>query len=97
MLWAKVTLHYIYRYSIMLKCWNSDPNERPSFSTLAKSISEFAEMTAGYLDVSNYNPFEANIPTATTGAENRDDQTGEEHYTNVPLNNSPVKVNAVPL
>ena len=56
----------------MLKCWNSDPNERPSFSTLMKSVSGFAEMTAGYLDVSNYNPFEASIPTATTGGENCD-------------------------
>ena len=77
----------------MLKCWNSDPNERPSFSTLAKSISEFAEITAGYLDVSNYNPFEASVSTATSGAENRDDQTEEERYTNVPLDNPPIKVN----
>ena len=37
-----------------------------------KSVSGFAEMTAGYLDVSNYNPFEASIPTATTGGENCD-------------------------
>ena len=69
----------------MLKCWNSDPDERPSFSTLMNSISGFAEMTAGYLDVSNYNPFEANIPaeanvsTATLGEESCEDQTEEEH------------------
>ena len=75
----------------MLKCWNSDPNERPSFSVLVNSISGFAEMTAGYLDVSNYNPFEANI---TTGGENDDDQTEEEHDTNVgvPLNDPPVVI-----
>ena len=53
-------------------------------------------MTAGYLDVSNYNPFEASESTATPGAENRDDQAEDKRYTNVPLNNSPVKVNAVP-
>ena len=58
----------------MLKCWNSDPNERPSFSALVKSISGFAEMTAGYLDVSNYNPFEANVHTATPGGEDCDVQ-----------------------
>ena len=69
----------------MLKCWNSDPNERPSFSTLANSISGFAEMTAGYLDVSNYNPFEASIPTATTDGENHDDTTEEKPDTNVGL------------
>ena len=58
----------------MLKCWNSDPNERPSFLVLVKSISGFAEKTAGYLDVSSYNPFEASIPTATPGGENCDPQ-----------------------
>jgi len=41
----------------MLKCWSIDPDERPPFSDLARSISEFAEMTAGYLDMTNYNPF----------------------------------------
>lgn len=71
----------------MLKCWNSDPIERPSFSALVNSISGFAEMTAGYLDVSNYNPFEANI---TKG----DDQTEEERDANVgvPLDDPPVVI-----
>ena len=79
----------------MLKCWNSDPNERPSFSTLVKFISGFAEMTAGYLDVSNYNPFEASIPTATPGGENGDAQAEEEPDTNVgvTLDNPPVEIN----
>ena len=79
----------------MLKCWNSDPNERPSFSALVNSIAGFAEKTAGYLDVSNYNPFEANITTATTDEENCDVQTEEECNTNVgvPLDNPPVEIN----
>ena len=64
----------------MLKCWNSDPNERPSFSTLTKSISGFAEMTAGYLDVSNYNPFEANVSKCYSSV-------------GVPLDNPPVEIN----
>ena len=79
----------------MFKCWNSDPKERPSFSALVNSISGFAEKTAGYLDVSYYNPFEANIPTATTGGENCDDQTEEERDNNVgiPLDDPPVVIN----
>ena len=82
----------------MLKCWNSDPNERPSFSTLTKSISEFAEMTAGYLDVSNFNPFEANVSNATPGGENGDDVTEKKPDTNddVRLDNPPLEVK-VPL
>ena len=84
----------------MLKCWNSDPKGRPSFSALLNSISGFAEKTAGYLDVSNFNPFEANV-TATPDEESCDDQTKEEHDANigVPLDNPPVEINvhAVPL
>ena len=84
-----------YRYSIMFKCWNKDPKERPSFSALVNFISGFAEKTAGYLDVSNYNPFEANISTATTGEEHGEIQTKEEHDTNVgvPLDDLPVEMN----
>ena len=76
----------------MLKCWNSDPKERPSFSALVNSITGFAEKTAGYLDVSNYNPFEANV---TTGGENCDNQTEDKHDNNadVPLDNPPVETN----
>ena len=76
----------------MLKCWNSDPSERPSFSALVKFISGFAEMTAGYLDVSNYNPFEANMPTSTTGGEDCDNQTEQKHDTNISVlpDNPPV-------
>ena len=76
----------------MLKCWNDDPNERPSFSSLVKFISGFAEMTAGYLDISNYNPFEANMPTSTTGGEDCDNQTEERNHNNIgaPIDNPPV-------
>ena len=76
----------------MLKCWNSDPKERPSFSALVNFISGFAEKTAGYLDVSNYNPFEANI---TTDGANGDDPTEEKLDTNVGvlLDDPPVEMN----
>ena len=79
----------------MLKCWNSDPNERPSFSALVNSISGFAEKTAGYLDVSNYNPFEANVSTATPGEENSDMQTEEKPAITVGIlfDNPPVQIN----
>ena len=76
----------------MFKCWNSDPNERPSFSTLMNSISGFAEMTTGYLDVSNYNPFEANTSTATTGGENCDRQTEHDTNVGVSLDDPPVVI-----
>ena len=57
-----------------------------------KFISGFAEMTACYLDISKYNPFEVNIPNSTTGGEDCDNQTEEKHDTNigVPLDDPPV-------
>ena len=77
----------------MLKCWNSDPKERPSFSALVNSIPGFAEMTAGYLNVSNYIPFEASIPTGTPGEENSDMQTEEKPAISVLFDNPPVEIN----
>ena len=84
-----------HSYSIMLKCWSSDPNERPPFSSLVKFISGFAEMTAGYLDISNCNPFGTDVVTFTPCEENCDDQTEKKHDPNVgvPLNNPPVIIN----
>lgn len=40
-----------YRYSIILECWQEDPDERPTFSHLVSSISSQLESMAGYLDV----------------------------------------------
>ena len=36
----------------MLKCWQADPDERPSFSTLVVLVSTDLERHAGYLDFS---------------------------------------------
>jgi len=43
------------------------PDERPPLSDLISSISGFAEMTAGYLDMSNYNPFANEVSSTTKG------------------------------
>ena len=56
-------------------------------------------MTAGYLDVSNYNPFEANISTVIAGEEKCDDKTENEHDEHdanigVEVDDCPVIVNA---
>ena len=41
----------------MIKCWEFEPQNRPSFQELHKNTSSYAKKIAGYLDMS-YNPFE---------------------------------------
>ena len=81
----------------MLKCWNSDPDERPPFSDLVSSISGFAEMTAGYLDMSAYNPFahELNssdpVPSSTTEEEDCE-VSSHVSYSDAPSDDAPVVI-----
>ena len=41
---------------MMLQCWESVPDERPSFEILYKNTSKYIEGIAGYLEIS-INPF----------------------------------------
>ena len=36
----------------MLKCWDSDPEDRPSFTKIGSTISNDLQTMEGYLDVS---------------------------------------------
>ena len=45
-------LFLTYRYDIMLKCWQANPDERPPFSTLVVLVSTDLERQAGYLEFS---------------------------------------------
>ena len=36
----------------MLKCWDSDPEDRPSFTKISSTISKALQTMEGYLDVS---------------------------------------------
>ena len=42
----------------MRSCWLKKPQERPFFSDVVKTISNYTEIIAGYLDI-NFNPFES--------------------------------------
>ncbi|KAK3610540.1 hypothetical protein CHS0354_008976 [Potamilus streckersoni] len=39
-----VSNHILSRYSVMQKCWLVDPNDRPTFSVLAKEIADMASV-----------------------------------------------------
>ena len=38
----------------MHQCWELEPEKRPSFSSLVKSLSKFLERIAGYVDFSTF-------------------------------------------
>ena len=40
------------RYKFMHQCWELEPENRPTFSSLVKSFSKFLESIAGYVDFS---------------------------------------------
>ena len=45
-----------FRYAIMKKCWEMEPDNRPSFKELHTTTSQYIEQIAGYLDL-GFNPF----------------------------------------
>ncbi len=48
------TLFTIFRYKILLSCWEEDPDERPKFSELASTIAMMLEGIAGYMPLQLY-------------------------------------------
>ena len=46
----------IIRYTVMKKCWEMEPDNRPSFKELYTTTSQYIEQIAGYLDL-GFNPF----------------------------------------
>ena len=41
------------RYELMKKCWNSDPNQRQSFSEIEEDIDKYLSQHAGYIRIEN--------------------------------------------
>ena len=63
---------FIYSYTIMLKCWQGDPKERPTFSELVSLMSQTLESLAGYMDVSAFGKLEVH------GEDPHDEDTRDE-------------------
>ena len=53
---------------MMLQCWESMPDKRPSFKTLYTDTSKLIEGIAGYL-VIGFNPFTAGDTATAAGEE----------------------------
>ena len=46
---------HVYRFdTLMMQCWDSDPDKRPTFTQLQANISATLTITAGYLDLSAF-------------------------------------------
>ena len=51
-----------FRYSLMLKCWDSDPEDRPSFTKIGSTISTALHTMEGYPDVSAADTSNIHVP-----------------------------------
>ena len=47
-----LNLSFFHRYELMSKCWDCEPENRPSFKYLCKCTSNYAEGIGGYLEMS---------------------------------------------
>lgn len=83
------------RFSLMMECWSTDPNSRPAFSKIARTLSGYTENLAGYLDVNYNNPFSSAQNQAEEGFGNeiltRPDQLAALYDDELPIakNRSP--------
>ena len=59
----------------MMKCWETAPEDRPSFKELHKVTSKYTEHIAGYLEI-GYNPFTGieRVKTAVKENEPKDEE-----------------------
>ena len=53
----------------MMQCWSTDPNKRPAFNDIARTLSGYIETLAGYLDM-NFNPFSSPTQERKSSLEN---------------------------
>ena len=60
----------------MIKCWEFEPQNRPSFQELHKNTSSYIARIAGYLEVS-YNPFEGAGGNTLQGKEEEEEEEEE--------------------
>ena len=51
-----IILLSVFRFTMMRKCWDMEPDKRPSFKELHTITSKYIEQIAGYLDL-GFNPF----------------------------------------
>ena len=40
-----------FSFSIMVKCWALDPNDRPSFEKLSSTLGKLLHVASGYLEL----------------------------------------------
>lgn len=48
--------HCIYRFDLMMQCWEYEPERRPTFTELYAKTASYVERLAGYLELNFCNP-----------------------------------------
>ena len=58
-------LFVLFRYNVLLNCWELESDKRPSFSELVDSLSKLLQAMAGYMDFSSITKSEEVITNKT--------------------------------
>ena len=80
---------------MMLQCWESIPDKRPSFKTLYTDTSKLIEGIAGYLEI-GFNPFTAGGEEESTNERGDREKEGEESHVIVQVIPASVDVDDIP-
>ena len=72
-------------YVMMRKCWETSPDDRPTFKELYTNANKCIERIAGYLEM-GFNPFAGDGECVISAVEDKDDDVGvqsdnsDDHY-----------------
>lgn len=63
-----------FRYRVMLQCWETDPDHRPTFTALVDVLSQSLEVMANYMDLQNNTgkPYSTDEVTSIVNAEEQE-------------------------
>ena len=56
-----------FRYTLMLHCWEREPQNRPTFSNFVESLSQSLEAMADYMDIGAFGEVSERNLSAVTG------------------------------
>ena len=76
-IWTCDILFVLYSYAMMRKCWETSPDDRPTFKELYSNTSKYIERIAGYLEM-GFNPFAGDGERVKSAVEEKEEEAMSE-------------------